>query len=733
MLLGSSFFLLVLALLLGLISFGVFSSTLYGRYDSKLKDIITYVEHHADVDDLARCVETGERSDTYREFQTFLNGMVDDLGLEYLYIVIPSDSVMTNVISATSAEERAAGEEDMPLLATTDAYSAEELARYRSYWDAQDVSFFQEASGYGEFYTAVKPLRDSSGKTIALICADLSLEALHRNMAILFGGSVFVTLVLFGLFAVFIVTWSRKRITGPLRSLEESAREFASKSHDVNDVGNADFRAIDTGADDEIASLSKAIAKMAADVQAHAQEAIAERERANEAERKAAEKAYEQVRSESETYHSIARALSDDYSSVYYVDLDTGRYISYRHDTAHDDLAFKHVGEDFFGEGRRQALEMIYEPDRKTFEETMNRESILKAIDDHGAFTFAYRLFEAGALEPHYVGLKASRAVDDDHHLVFGVSDVDAEMRQREQLERIQQEQATYARITALAGNFLAIYTVNPDNGRYVEYSGSDDIDSLAIAREGDDFLVDFRRQVAEAVYPEDREMVLALFTKERVMRGVLRDGIFVISYRHVVDGEPLHVSLRVALIEENDEPLLIVGLSDVEAQVKRDQEYAAAQQLVNRDALTGVKSKHAYLDVEAALEQRIADGEDVAFGLVVCDVNDLKLTNDTYGHQAGDELLQSACATICQVFKHSPVFRIGGDEFTVVLQGHDYEHRDELVKEYAAENDAAFRSGKAAVAWGVATYQGNERVGDVFKRADEAMYALKKHMKVGR
>ena len=68
-----------------------------------------------------------------------------------------------------------------------------------------------------------------------------------------------------------------------------------------------------------------------------------------------------------------------------------------------------------------------------------------------------------------------------------------------------------------------------------------------------------------------------------------------------------------------------------------------------------------------------------------------------------------------------------------MVLQGHDYEHRDELVKEYAAENDAAFRSGKAAVAWGVATYQGNERVGDVFKRADEAMYALKKQMKVGR
>ena len=138
MLLGSSFFLLVLALLLGLISFGVFSSTLYGRYDSKLKDIITYVEHHADVDDLARCVETGERSDSYREFQTFLNGMVDDLGLEYLYIVIPSDSVMTNVISATNAEERAAGEEDMPLLATTDAYSA---AVFRSVCETAGVGF----------------------------------------------------------------------------------------------------------------------------------------------------------------------------------------------------------------------------------------------------------------------------------------------------------------------------------------------------------------------------------------------------------------------------------------------------------------------------------------------------------------------------------------------------------------------------------------------------------------
>jgi len=60
--------------------------------------------------------------------------------------------------------------------------------------------------------------------------------------------------------------------------------------------------------------------------------------------------------------------------------------------------------------------------------------------------------------------------------------------------------------------------------------------------------------------------------------------------------------------------------------------------------------------------------GEAPEFGVIGCDVNGLKKINDTLGHKAGDEYICAACKMLCEYFKHSPVFRIGGDEFVVIL-----------------------------------------------------------------
>lgn len=49
-------------------------------------------------------------------------------------------------------------------------------------------------------------------------------------------------------------------------------------------------------------------------------------------------------------------------------------------------------------------------------------------------------------------------------------------------------------------------------------------------------------------------------------------------------------------------------------------------------------------------------------------------------GHQAGDEYIIGACRIICNKFKHSPVFRIGGDEFVAISEGEDYEHIDSIL-----------------------------------------------------
>ena len=121
-------------------------------------------------------------------------------------------------------------------------------------------------------------------------------------------------------------------------------------------------------------------------------------------------------------------------------------------------------------------------------------------------------------------------------------------------------------------------------------------------------------------------------------------------------------------------------------------------------------------------------------------DCNDLKVINDTYGHAKGDIYLQNACTAICRTFKHSPVFRVGGDEFTVILQHEDYDRRNELldgIKEFERAHNAASTApwDMVALSVGMAVYDAEEdaNVADVLKRADISMYEEKRQYKLSK
>ncbi len=144
------------------------------------------------------------------------------------------------------------------------------------------------------------------------------------------------------------------------------------------------------------------------------------------------------------------------------------------------------------------------------------------------------------------------------------------------------------------------------------------------------------------------------------------------------------------------------------------------------------MKNKHAMIDYEARLKHEIEEDKVKDFAVVVFDVNNLKKVNDELGHKAGDKLIKDACHIICNVFKRSPVFRIGGDEFTVISTGYDYEHIEEKMKEIAAMNEQSLRDGGIVIAAGMARYQGDEPLASVFERADANMYENKKYLKSG-
>ena len=201
-----------------------------------------------------------------------------------------------------------------------------------------------------------------------------------------------------------------------------------------------------------------------------------------------------------------------------------------------------------------------------------------------------------------------------------------------------------------------------------------------------------------------------------------------------MMGGRPRFVQLKAVMREEKEGRRLIVGLNDIDAQVRQEEDYAKhlAQAKIdaNIDALTGVRNRHAYLEAEELLDAQVKKDPSSGFAIVILDVNDLKKVNDNEGHKAGDQYLRSACRIICNTFKHSPVFRVGGDEFAVIAQGDDYDALEELVGRMSDHNSNALENGGIVIACGMAMNENDPGVSQVFERADRAMYENKRDLK---
>lgn len=159
--------------------------------------------------------------------------------------------------------------------------------------------------------------------------------------------------------------------------------------------------------------------------------------------------------------------------------------------------------------------------------------------------------------------------------------------------------------------------------------------------------------------------------------------------------------------------------------------------EMANRDPLTGIRNKRGYdTEIQRINKQIVAGRTEV--GIVMVDMNGLKQINDTYGHEKGDRILCNLCDTLCSIFKRSPVFRIGGDEFVVVVENQDYRNVDRNVEQFKASiehsiNDMELEPWeRISAAIGSAKYDPDRDYGieDTLKRADESMYVNKRAMK---
>ena len=172
-------------------------------------------------------------------------------------------------------------------------------------------------------------------------------------------------------------------------------------------------------------------------------------------------------------------------------------------------------------------------------------------------------------------------------------------------------------------------------------------------------------------------------------------------------------------------------GLEDaLQREKNHHRELKSAWQAAYTDSLTGLKNKMAYIETEEQKDILIAARTAPPFALAVFDLNNLKAINDCFGHKAGDQYIINAAKLICDHFKHSPVFRIGGDEFVALLEGADFANRFELHHSFDQRMDEAnLQRNTLIVSMGMSDYDEEEdhAFHHVFARADHDMY-LRKH-----
>lgn len=432
------------------------------------------------------------------------------------------------------------------------------------------------------------------------------------------------------------------------------------------------------------------------------------------------------------TYNYIARALSEDYITLFFVNLDDNSFTEYSSNGEHRDISFEKKGEDFFDFDKADFNPPIAEADKEQFRKQFTKEIVLDELEKNGIYSIVTRMQIEGV--PAFVTVKAVKVRGKGNNAIIGINNVDAQIKARELLEHAKEEEVIYSRIAALSGNYIYIFVVDPITNRYKKYIPTKKRVAVELPEEGEDFFEELTKIAPDLTCPDDLEMFLSSFSKKQIMDQIRTVGFYENHHRIIYKKSFIHVSMKAVLDKNGDEDKLIVEILDIDRIVKREQEYAAnlqeAEIKANIDELTGVKNKHAYAEIEANMNELISKGSISDFAIAVFDLNGLKEVNDTLGHQAGDEYIRKGCNTICRFFKHSPVFRIGGDEFVAIIQGYDYLNSSTLMLKLKKYNLRNKRKGDVVVAAGISKYDNDKKISDIFKRADEAMYINKYELK---
>ena len=440
-----------------------------------------------------------------------------------------------------------------------------------------------------------------------------------------------------------------------------------------------------------------------------------------------------EIERQKEIYDQITSSLAEQYDTLYYIDIGTSTYSEISSTDDYKKLNVPATGKDFFAESRRSIRKYVHPEDQELALSVHYKDVMLENLKTRDSFAIEYRLVVTGKVQ--YIRHTEIMARD-RKHIIVCIKNIDAEVQARLAQKADRKKSVTYTQIAErLAAHYDLIYYIDCADSSYAELSTKKKSGELKVQSEGADFFTASRKNMDRLVYSEDRDRIRLFLDRDNLISQLERRRQLTEDYRMVIAGGKTQFT-RMSVTYSSDHSHFIICVENRDEDVRREQEHLAAlstaNEMARRDELTHTKNKTAYHEAEKELQKTIDEGGE-SFALLVCDINGLKAVNDTEGHRAGDDYIRAACMLICRIFHHSPVFRVGGDEFVVILRGQDYVDRGNLTAVLRRQVEENIRLNEGpVVASGAAAYEPgtDHSVEDVFNRADSLMYDEKTRLK---
>ena len=366
---------------------------------------------------------------------------------------------------------------------------------------------------------------------------------------------------------------------------------------------------------------------------------------------------------EKKQYYSVSYALGREYSSIYYVDMESGKVTPYnlsqRIEGLFGDKFFRYDYEESTSEYIRKA---VIDSDKEMMKKVLSKKFILSQLSSQDHFTWIYQNNEGC-----YCEMKCVRVSEDGEPMavVMGFAVKDAEIRI--EMEEKAQTDFQLSLLDGLSRDYEMVWLLRSDKRmRLFRVSDNPEVQRVALQYyDSVNFDLGFASFIERYVVEDDKKRLKEFALYDNLIKNVPQEGMYSTIFRRIVPDGFVYIQLCFTrAVGPDGEENIVCAVRDVDALIREENErkekYKNAIKERDLDGLTGIRNRFCYENYLRALDRMNFD----SLSIIYIDADFLHELNNTEGHDAGDELIRCVAKEASNVWGIDNAFRIGGDEF---------------------------------------------------------------------